>query len=807
MASGPDDPASTAFPVEGPARPALSAEGSARPLSADGSARPALPARRGPGLGAIAALGIVATSLVVVGGALAGAAAPGDAWRLWSVPAIPVTPTIDLVPALIAYYGGLIVLVRAWLLLRRHHLTVGPLSVTAVVAVVLIWALPLLAGPPLGSRDVYAYAAQGRMAEQGLDVYTDGPEELGADDPLLAPVDPLYRDTPAPYGPVFVSISSLVSTMAGDRVVAAVLGFRFLAVLGVVAAGVAVFDLARGSGRDPVDALILAVANPLVLFHLVSGAHNEAIMLAFLVGGVALARRPRYLHLGIALCAFAAAIKLPAILAVAFLGWPWALEARGVVRRLGRLALVGGEALAVIAAAGRLTGWGWGWVDALLNAQPVDAYLSITRLAGGGFSLATGLDLDLVLGVARLAGMVLAVGVSALLLLRRSGSWPTALAWSLLLFAFLHPTTQPWYLTWGVMILAATTAGERNRALVATCAAAVFVVLPMGPQMGLVVLDNTGRLTLAVAAALLLVLTVSPAPVAEARRRRDLQADLISIIVPTRHEADNVEALVAGVARAAERSPVLADRRIEVVFADDSDDATPEVIEAMARRLAAASVLGPDPQGAAELAIAPDHRVDVKLVHRPPERRWGGLGGAVADGLAVATGEVAVVMDGDLQHPPETIAELVTGIDRGAGIVAASRRVPGGTDGEGLTPSRRVLSVAATGVARWLFPSSVGRLADPLSGFFAVRAGAIDVDRLHPDGFKILVELVATHPDLAVREVPFRFVGRTQGLSKASPSEGLRYLSHLIDLRIRMSRVWAGAPVPQRAFPSSFRKA
>ncbi len=740
-------------------------------------------------LRSLAALGFVASVFVVVGGSLAGAAAPGDAWRLWSVPAIPVTPTVDFVPALIAYYGGLIVLVRAWLLLRRRHLTDGPLSAVAVVAVVIIWALPLLVGPPLGSRDVYAYAAQGRMAEQGLDVYTDGPEELGPDDPLLAPVDPLYRDTPTPYGPVFVSLSSLVVTVAGDRVVAAVLGFRLLAVLGVVAAGVAVHDLARGSGRDPIDALILAVANPLVLFHLVSGAHNEAIMLAFLVGGVALARRPRFLHLGIALCAFAAAIKLPAILAVAFLGWPWALEARGLARRVGRLAVVGTEALAVIAAAGRLTGWGWGWVDALTNAKPVDAYLSVTRLIGGGVSIVTGFDVDSVLAMARLAGVAVAIGGSALLLMRRRGSWPTALAWSLMLFAVLHPTTQPWYLTWGIMLVAATSAGERNRTLVATCAIALFSVLPIGPQMGLVVLDSVGRVTLVAAAILLLILTVSPAPANPVRRRRDLEPDLVSIIVPTRHEADNIEPLVDGIALEAARSPVLLHRSIEILFVDDSDDTTPERVEAVAAAM---------PHGGAV-------PVAVRLLHRRPEDRWGGLGGAVADGLAQARGEVAVVMDGDLQHRPETIPDLVDGIDRGAGLAPASRRVDGGTYGEGLTPVRRMLSLVATGLARRLFPSSVGRLSDPLSGFFAVRLGAVDVDRLHPDGFKILVELAATHPGLAVREVPFRFVTRTQGLSKASGSEGIRFLGHLFDLRIRTSRVWAGAPVPQRAFSSSFR--
>ena len=286
---------------------------------------------------------------------------------------------------------------------------------------------------------------------------------------------------------------------------------------------------------------------------------------------------------------------------------------------------------------------------------------------------------------------------------------------------------------------------------------------------------------------LLLFLTVSPAPPGPGRRRRDLEPDLVSVVVPTRHEGDNVGPLVEGIAVEADRSPILADRPVEILFVDDSDDDTPDRIEAVA------ATAGP--------------AITVRLLHRRPEDRWGGLGGAVVDGLASARGGVTVVMDGDLQHRPDTVPELVAGIDRGAGLAPASRRVAGGTYGEGLTPVRRVLSLAATAVTRWLFPSSVGRLTDPLSGFFAVRTGAVDIDRLHPDGFKILVELVATHPGLAVREVPFRFVTRTQGLSKASASEGFRFLGHLVDLRIRTSRLWAGAPVPQRAFPSTFRKA
>ena len=312
-----------------------------------------------------------------------------------------------------------------------------------------------------------------------------GPASLGEDDPVLAPVDPLYHDTPVVYGPVFVFASANIAKVTGDGVIAAVLAYRLMAVVGLVIAAVAVHDLARGLGRDPVDALVLGFANPLVLLHLVSGAHNEAMMLAFLVTGVAVGRRPSLRFVGMALCAMAAAIKLPAILAVAFIGWPWVLEAERLRTRLLRIAAASGLAFVVIALAGRLTGWGWGWVDAITSTEPVDAYLSLTRVMGGGIALVTGLDLGSVLTVARLAGLLLAGGATLLLLFRGHRSWPLALAWSLLIWAILHPTTQPWYLTWGIMLLAASSAGERNRTFVTGCAVAAFVVLPVGPQLGI----------------------------------------------------------------------------------------------------------------------------------------------------------------------------------------------------------------------------------------------------------------------------------------------------------------------------------
>lgn len=723
----------------------------------------------------LAAVGFVGSLCLVMGGALAGAAAPGSSGRLWSVPTVPVRPVVGLIPALFLFYGGLIILVRSWLLLRRHQLTHG-LTLLSLTAIVVVWSLPLLVGPPLGSRDVYAYAAQGRLAEQGFDVYAEGPASLGADDPVLAPVDPLYHDAPVVYGPVFVFLSAQIAEVTGDGVISAVLFHRLLAVIGLVVTAVAVYDLARGLGRDPIDALVLGFANPLVLLHLVSGAHNEAIMLAFLVTGVTLGRRGGWWrHLGFALCAMAAAIKLPAILAVAFLGWPWVVAAERLRDRVARLAIAAGEALGVIALAGQLTGWGWGWVDAITNAKPVDAYLSLTRVAGGAVALVTGIEAAAVLSVARTAGMLLAVGITVLLLLRGRSSWPVALAWSLLIWAVLHPTTQPWYLTWGIMFLAATSGGERNRSFVVGCATAAFVVLPVGPQLGLLFLEDGELLSIAVALVLLLLLTFSPRAPHRPRFRTAVEPGLVSVIVPTRHEGPNVGALVDRVAQA------MGGRPTEVLFIDDSDDETPDTIA----RVAQASPL------------------PVRLVHREAGRRWGGLGGAVVDGLDEARGATVVVMDADLQHPADVVPELVAAIDRGADVAVASRRIPGGVEDDGLTVVRRVLSKGATAMVGWVFPNRLNRVADPMSGFFALRTAAVDLELLQPDGFKILLEVLATHPELSLDELPYRFARRHGGVSKASVSQAARFIGHVADLRIRTSGAWAGAAMPQRIFRSA----
>jgi dolichol-phosphate mannosyltransferase len=233
----------------------------------------------------------------------------------------------------------------------------------------------------------------------------------------------------------------------------------------------------------------------------------------------------------------------------------------------------------------------------------------------------------------------------------------------------------------------------------------------------------------------------------------DLAITAVSVIVPTFNEAPNVSPLVERLTHA------LSGLDAEIIFVDDSSDATPDVI----REVAATST------------------VPIVLLHRDePE---GGLGGAVVAGLKAAHNDWCVVMDGDLQHPPELIPALIeSAASQNADVVVASRYVKGGSS-VGLSGGvRHFVSSASTILTRAMFPRRLRDCTDPMTGFFALNTTSIDLADLRPRGFKILLEILARNP-LRVTEEPFVFGERHAGESKASLREGLRFLLQLAALR------------------------
>ena len=248
----------------------------------------------------------------------------------------------------------------------------------------------------------------------------------------------------------------------------------------------------------------------------------------------------------------------------------------------------------------------------------------------------------------------------------------------------------------------------------------------------------------------------------------------LTVVVPTRNEEANVALLLERL------GPAIAPLDAEIIFVDDSDDSTPEDIA----------------RGAGNCPVR------VRLLHRPQGARRGGLGSAVVAGARHARGAWVLVMDADLQHPPESAAALASAAARhDCDIVVGTRYAGGGSPGNGLGGVRRQLvSSWATRLAKSAFPRRLAMVSDPLSGMFAFRAAAVDLHRLNPVGFKVLLEILVRHPRARVAEVSYEFAPRHAGESKASIREGLGYLRHLARLRrVRLVKQLRAAPSSREA--------
>lgn len=431
----------------------------------------------------------------------------------------------------------------AWLMLGRFALASSPdcsapstsahrrpagagrrMSRSQLDRTLLLWMLPLLVAPPMYSKDVYSYLAQSQISRLGLDPYRVGPAPaLGLDHVFTLSVPSLWRETPAPYGPLFLWIGRGISALTRENIVAAVLCHRVVVLIGVGLVVWATPRLAARCGVAEVSALWLGAANPLLLMHLVAGIHNEALMLGLMLTGTEFALRgadsprsmvpipmrwPRHrmewrgwaplgmLLVGAVLIAMSAQVKLPSLLALGFVTMALARRWGGDLRGL---ALAGGAmtalAVAVAAAIGTASGLGFGWIYTLGTANVVRSWMSPpTLLALGtgqaGILLGLGDHTTAVLALTRGIGvLIITVMVIWLLLvvlhgrLHPVGGLGVALGVTVLLF----PVVQPWYLLWAIIPLAAwaTRPGFRVAAIVVTIVVGIFGPTANGDRFAL----------------------------------------------------------------------------------------------------------------------------------------------------------------------------------------------------------------------------------------------------------------------------------------------------------------------------------
>src|SRR2546422_2490779 len=248
----------------------------------------------------------------------------------------------------------------------------------------------------------------------------------------------------------------------------------------------------------------------------------------------------------------------------------------------------------------------------------------------------------------------------------------------------------------------------------------------------------------------------------------------LSVVVPTRNEHDNIGPLVETLHKA------LHGLHVEVIFVDDSDDDTPEIIKDAAKTI-----------GSSLFHLELEHRV-------AGDARDGGLATAVVHGMNRAQAEYVAVIDADLQHPPEQLRVLYDqAIAQDADLVVASRYVKGGSYRGLAGVGRRFISKGLKWTDKLLFPGQLLRISDPLGGFFLLRRSLLANVSLRPIGYKILLEILIRCQWRQVLEVPYHFQARAHGRSKANMQQGILALQH-------MQRLWREVPAAGRVWKISF---
>lgn len=408
--------------------------------------------------------------------------------------------------------AGMVVVTLCWLLLapyvlgrdRRGRLS-GRIDRATLDRIIASWALPLALAPPMFSKDVYSFLAQGAIGNTLDDPYELGPvSALGPSHALTINVPDMWRDTPNQYGPLFLGVQKVIHTLTGDDVVAGTILHRIVAVIGILMLGWAVPRLAEYCGVSDVAALWLAVANPLVLFHLVSGIHSESLMMGLLAIGLVFALRAvdspgsgwrvtAMFVLGTVLVTGSALVKLPTVVALGFVGMAlarrWGADWSATVRATLTMLLVSGVTTAVMML---VASSGPGWITKLGAATSLRSWLSPSTALGvvvGGIGQFLGLGdhTEQILVMTQTAALVLAGAFTVRMLFAvQSGRINPVggLGVSMAAIVLCFPVVHPWYVLWALVPLAAWASRVEFR-LPVVAVSAVLACFTLPPGAGL----------------------------------------------------------------------------------------------------------------------------------------------------------------------------------------------------------------------------------------------------------------------------------------------------------------------------------
>jgi len=233
-----------------------------------------------------------------------------------------------------------------------------------------------------------------------------------------------------------------------------------------------------------------------------------------------------------------------------------------------------------------------------------------------------------------------------------------------------------------------------------------------------------------------------------------------SLIVPTYNESGNIEKMIQLLSGILDQ--YLNNKYELIIVDDDSKDLTWKIAQ----------------------ALMPEYPC-LRVMRRQSEK---GLSTAVVRGWQAARGDVLGVIDGDLQHPPEVLLELLSKIDQGADLAVASRHVEGGGVSD-WSVFRRIISRGAQMLGLIILPKVLSRVSDPMSGYFLVRRSAIAEKNLNPLGYKILIEVLGRGNIEEIAEAGYTFSEREEGESKLTWKQYQEYILHLLRLRVSTGRL------------------
>jgi alpha-1,6-mannosyltransferase len=434
--------------------------------------------RAGGGWARPVLIGLLGATLIAVAASLSGSPlaykVPG-AWFFGTPANDPSGAIIQssgllLLTELALAFGGMLLLTRAWVAITRETMKVQGIRPWRLARILGLWSVPLLIAPPMFSDDIYSYAAQGQMVSLHISPYLYGPGVMGAT-PLVSLARGIWINTPAPYGPLFTGLDGSIARVTGGHVFATLVLLRLLAVAGVALAAIFLPSLARSYGRDAGATFSLVLLNPLVLLFLIGSGHNDALMIGLLIAGLAVARRG-HPAMGIVLCVLAGAVKAPGLIGVFAIAWTNTGAGPLKWRRpisLAKAALIAATTLEILSV---LFGVGWGWLRTQGASSEVTNWLTPTDIAThviSGLTRVVGVHLssNSLLGPVHVLGLVAvaAIGLWALWRLPDLGLM-RAMAICLLALVLLGPIVEPWYLTWGIVLLAISGGPRTSTAII-----------------------------------------------------------------------------------------------------------------------------------------------------------------------------------------------------------------------------------------------------------------------------------------------------------------------------------------------------